>query len=117
MSVEELAAQKVFNQLFQSSIASFVFFQEAQKKKQEVDERAKQLEKQKEFDEQKRIENEEKERLKREEQERIDQEKLKEYQQLEEDLEKQMEEARKIAVQARIQEELKRLKEQVCIAK
>ena len=72
-----------------------------------------QFQRQKEYDELKRIEKEEKEKLKKEEQDRLEQEKIREYQQLEEDLEKQMEEARKIAVQVRIQEELKRLKEQV----
>ena len=41
------------------------------------------------------------------------QERTREYLKLEEDLENQIVEARKISVQARIQEELKRLKEQV----
>jgi hypothetical protein len=49
------------------------------------------------------------------------QERTREYLKLEEDLENQIVEARKISVQARIQEELKRLKEQVsayiCIIK
>ena len=43
------------------------------------------------------------------------QERTREYLKLEEDLENQIVEARKISVQARIQEELKRLKEQVSI--
>merc|ERR1712129_122854 len=50
--------------------------------------------------------------LKKEEEERIERERTREYLKLEEDLENQMVEARKISVQARIQEELKRLKEQ-----
>ena len=41
------------------------------------------------------------------------QERTREYLKLEEDLENQIVEARKISVQAKIQEELKRLKEQV----
>ena len=47
------------------------------------------------------------------EEEKIRLQKLKEHQQIEDEIEKQMEEARKLSVQIRIKEELERLREQV----
>ena len=56
------------------------------------------------------------ERLRKVEEDRINQLKLLEHQKMEEELERQIEETRKANMQLRIQQELKRLQEQVVFA-
>ena len=61
-------------------------------------------------------EQDEMERLRKVEEDRINQLKLLEHQKMEDELERQIEETRKANMQLRIQQELKRLQEQVVFA-